>query len=235
MAAPPTTTIANLTGTYIMVCLRHPPSFPPRIRAYEPYLTSSQSKTLSDPTDAVLALQGVGWLKRKAINLATVTLSIKQYVDESGVTHVDIDQTATAARERVRRHVPDEAERLLQGRFRIINVWRPLNGPVLSNPLAFASSNTVRNEDVVPVEHRYPDRTGYTASILYNEEQRWNYLAGMKNNERILLECFDSEGEKEGSGVQGGRVPHTAFKDPRTPVGAPGRESIEVRTLVFGP
>ena len=151
------------------------------------------------------------------------------------VFRTHIDQTATAARERVRRHVPDEAERLLQGRFRIINVWRPLNGPVLSNPLAFASSNTVRNEDVVPVEHRYPDRTGYTASILYNEEQRWNYLAGMKNNERILLECFDSEGEKEGSGVQGGRVPHTAFKDPRTPVGAPGRESIEVRTLVFGP
>lgn len=151
------------------------------------------------------------------------------------VFRTHIDQTATAARERVRRHVPDEAERLLQGRFRIINVWRPLNGPVLSNPLAFASSNTVRNDDIVPVEHRYPDRTGYTASILYNEDQRWNYLGGMKNDERILLECFDSEGEKERSGVEGGRVPHTAFKDPRTPVGAPGRESIEVRTLVFGP
>lgn len=58
-------------------------------------LTSSQSKTLSDPTDAVLTLQGVGWLKRKAIGVATVTLAIKQYKDESGVTHVDIDQTAT--------------------------------------------------------------------------------------------------------------------------------------------
>ena len=31
-----------------------------------------------------------------------------------------------------------------------------------------------------------------------------------------------------------GRVPHTAFVDPRTPEGAPGRESIEVRALVFG-
>lgn len=54
-----------------------------------------QSKTLSDPTDAVLTLQGIGWLKRKAIGLATVTLSIKQYKDESGVDHIDIDQTAT--------------------------------------------------------------------------------------------------------------------------------------------
>lgn len=157
------------------------------------------------------------------------------------VFRTHIDQTASAARERVRRHVPDpaEAEKLLQGRFRIINVWRPLNGPVLSNPLAFASSHTVRDEDVVPVEHRYPDRTGHTASIVWNEGQKWNYLSGMENNERVLLECYDSAGE-EGplageSGVQGGRVPHSAFTDPRTPEGARGRESIEVRCLVFGP
>jgi len=51
-------------------------------------------KTLSDDTDPVLALQGIGWLTRKAIGLATVTLSIKQYTEE-GVTHIDIEQTAT--------------------------------------------------------------------------------------------------------------------------------------------
>lgn len=151
------------------------------------------------------------------------------------VFRTHIDQTASAARERVRRHVPGEAEELLKRRFRIINVWRPLNGPVLSNPLAFASSYSVKDSEIVPVEHRYPDRTGYTASILYNPEQRWNYLSGMTNDERILLECYDSAGEDEGSGVEGGRVPHTAFRDPRTPDGAEGRESIEVRTLVFGP
>jgi hypothetical protein len=59
-----------------------------------PKLTS-QNKTLSDETDAVLALQGIGWLTRKAIAFATVTLHVKQYVDENGVTHIDIDQTAT--------------------------------------------------------------------------------------------------------------------------------------------
>lgn len=57
----------------------------------------------------------------------------------------------------------------------------------------------------------------------------------MTNNERLLLECFDSEALKEGTKVQGGRVPHTAFVDPRSPAGAKGRESIEVRALVFGP
>jgi hypothetical protein len=52
----------------------------------------------------------------------------------------------------------------------------------------------------------------------------------MKNEDRLLLKCFDSD-ETVG---QWGRVPHTAFTDPRTPEGAVGRESIEVRALVFG-
>jgi hypothetical protein len=152
----------------------------------------------------------------------------------SPVMRVHIDQTAAAAKERVRLHLGDESEELLKGRYRIINVWRPLNGPVLSFPLGFASSLTVEDSDVVPVQHRYTNRTGQTAGIRYNPGQRWHYLSEMRNDERLLLECFDSEALKEGSAVQGGRVPHTAFIHSRTPEGAVGRESIEVRALVFG-
>lgn len=82
------------------------------------------------------------------------------------------------------------------------------------------------NDDaLVGIEHRYPDRTGETAAVKHASE-RWHYWSGMENHERLLLECFDSE--------KGGRVPHTAFVDPRTPEGARERESIEVRALVFG-
>ncbi|KAL2149460.1 hypothetical protein VTH82DRAFT_8111 [Thermothelomyces myriococcoides] len=157
------------------------------------------------------------------------------------VPRVHIDQTAYSAAQRVRRHAssPEEAERLLSSsRYRIINVWRPLNKrPVEASPLAFASSSTLRDEDVIPVEHRYPAEVGYvgqTAAIQYHPDQKWYYLSGMTGDERILLECFDSEGLKEGSPVKGGRVAHTAFDDPRTREGAEGRESIEVRALVFG-
>lgn len=151
------------------------------------------------------------------------------------VTRVHIDQTVKSATQRVRFHLPEEAEKLLQGRYRIINIWRPLNGPVQASPLGFASSSTLADEDLIPVEHRYPDRTGETAGIRYQKTQKWHYLSGMTNDERLFLECFDSESLKPGTKVQGGRVPHTAFRDPRTPEGAPGRESIEVRALVFGP
>ncbi|CAL3964032.1 unnamed protein product [Diplocarpon coronariae] len=71
MAAPAEQTLKDLSGQWVM------------------------NKTLSDDTDAILALQGIGWLTRKAIGLATVTLHAKQYVDDSSITHVDIEQTAT--------------------------------------------------------------------------------------------------------------------------------------------
>lgn len=141
------------------------------------------------------------------------------------VTRVHIDQTAESATARVHHHLPDEAEELLKGRVRIVNVWRPLNGPVQTTPLAFADSTTVKDDDLIGIEHRYPDRTGETAAVQHREE-KWHYWSGMENDERLLLECYDSE--------KGGRVPHTAFVDPRSPEGARERESIEVRALIFG-
>jgi hypothetical protein len=160
-----------------------------------------------------------------------------QDVQGGGRFHVlftHIDHTAKAAKERVQLDTGEEAEELLKGRYRIINVWRPLNGPVVDTPLCFASSASVDAKDIIHVEHRYPDRIGQTAAVRHNEGQKWHYLSGMKNDERLLLEIFDSEALREGSYLKGGRVPHSGFEDPRTPVGASRRLSIEVRTLVFG-
>jgi len=142
------------------------------------------------------------------------------------VTRAHIDQTTKSAIMRVEYHMGDEAEELLKGRYRLINVWRPLNGPVVASPLAYADSRSVPDDDIVPVEHRYPHRTGYTAGVKYTDKGKWYYWSGMKNDERILLQCYDSK--------DGARTPHTAFTDLRTQPGWPGRESIEVRTLVFG-
>lgn len=150
--------------------------------------------------------------------------------DRAPVVRVHIDQTPASAAARVKHHLPDDADKLLQGRYRIINVWRPLNGPVMALPLAVADSATVSDSDLVGVEHRYPDRNGETAAVRYNPAQKWYYWSGMNNEDRLFLKCFDSD-ETVG---QWGRVPHTAFVHPNTPEGAIGRESIEVRALVFG-
>ena len=42
------------------------------------------------------------------------------------VQRVHIDQSYKAGPQRVQHHLPDEAERLLKGRYQIINVWRPI-------------------------------------------------------------------------------------------------------------
>jgi len=144
------------------------------------------------------------------------------------VTRVHVDQTAVSTAWRVKLHNADDAEELLKGRYRIINVWRPINGPVQAHPLGFASADSVEDNDLVPVEHRYPHRTGETAGVRHNKSQKFYYLSGMQNDESLFLKCDDSN-----DGV-GQRVPHTAFVDPRTPEGAKGRESIEVRALVYG-
>lgn len=46
--------------------------------------------------------------------------------------------------------------------------------------------------------------------------EKWYYWSEIDNDERILLECYDSD--------KGGRVPHTAFVDPRSPPGAKQKE-----------
>lgn len=143
------------------------------------------------------------------------------------VNRAHIDQTPFSAKQRVEFHLSDEAPELLKGRYRIINVWRPLNGAVESHPLAFADSATVPDDDMVSVQHRYPTRTGETAAVKHNPQHQWYYWSGVDNDERLLLQCFDSQSPSN-------RVPHSAFVDPRSTEESKARESIEVRALVFG-
>lgn len=148
-------------------------------------------------------------------------------VSRGPVQRVHIDQTPSSGLARVTRHLPAaEAEELLKSRVRIINVWRPINGAVETFPLAFADSSSVPDAALGDVELRFPDRTGVIASVRKTDGQRWWYWSGVDDSERLFLQCFDS--------VSGSRVPHSAFVDPRSSPDAKGRESIEVRALVFG-
>ena len=112
--------------------------------------------------------------------------------------------------------------------MQIINLWRPIRGPLQDAPLAVCDAGTVRFDELVGSDLVYPDRVGETYSVKYSPEHRWFYVPEMTADEILLLKCYDSETD--------GRArfaPHTAFVDPTTPAGAAPRESIELRTLVF--
>lgn len=143
-------------------------------------------------------------------------------------TRVHVDQTATSGANRVREHLPDEAEELLKGRVQVINLWRPIRGPLRDSPLAVCDVTTVVADDLVASDLIYPNRKGETYSVKFNPGHRWFYFPEMTTDEALLLKCYDSATD--------GRArfaPHTAFVDPRTPADTPPRESIELRTLVF--
>ncbi|KAK9454873.1 hypothetical protein V1511DRAFT_372847 [Dipodascopsis uninucleata] len=143
------------------------------------------------------------------------------------VTFVHVDQTPWSAETRVKIHCPEEAEELLKGRFQIINYWKPISGPVEEYPLALGDALDTKFDDIVPVEHRYRDRSGETGSVMFNPNQTFYYKKGMDVDDSVLIKCYDSL-----PGVAM-RTPHTAFKDPTSPENPRPRESIEVRTLVF--
>jgi hypothetical protein len=143
-------------------------------------------------------------------------------------TRVHVDHTAKSGPQRVRDFFGDEAEELLRGRVQVINLWRPIRGPLRDAPLAVCDAGSVAANDLVPADLVYRDRVGETYGVTYNPAHRWFYVPDMQPDEALLLKCYDSATD--------GRArfaPHTAFEDPTAPADALPRESIEIRTLVF--
>ena len=139
------------------------------------------------------------------------------------------DHTVNSAPRRVRDHLPDEAEELLKHRFGVVNVWRPIRGPVLDSPLALCDAQTFADDDLIASDLVYSHVRGETSRVEYNPRHRWYYFSEMQPDEALLIRVHDSEND--------GRARlsfHTSFENPLTP-GAPPRESIEIRTLVFFP
>ncbi|KAL6310491.1 hypothetical protein BKA93DRAFT_883386 [Sparassis latifolia] len=87
MAAPQTMNTLNISGKYVM------------------------NKTLSDDSDDILRLQGVGWLIRKTIRITTLHLYCKHYVSET-VEHIDVDQTLNGIKGTAENRTFDWTERL---------------------------------------------------------------------------------------------------------------------------
>lgn len=145
-------------------------------------------------------------------------------------TRVHVDHTARSAPQRVRDLLGDEAEELLKGRVQVINMWRPIRGPLEDAPLAVCDARTVDPQDLVPSDLVYRNRVGETYSVTWNPAHRWYYAPLMRRDEALLLKIADTRED-----VAARFMPHTSFADPSTPPEAFPRESIELRTLVFHP
>ncbi len=138
------------------------------------------------------------------------------------------DYTDWSGPQRVRDILPDEAEELLKGRFGVIQTWRPINRPVVRDPLAICDAGSTGMEGAIATARIYPDRRGETLHYTFNPRHYWYYFPHMERHEAVVFKTFESE--KDGRARW---TLHCAFDDPDTPSDAPPRESIEMRTLAF--
>ena len=152
-----------------------------------------------------------------------------QHITREPASVVHNDYTDASAVRRLRDLVPaEEAQRRLQHRFCIINVWRSIHGTVLTSPLTCCDAATIAAIDLVASERRARERTGELQLVSWNPAHRWYYYPEMQRDEALLIKTFDSA--KTGLAR---RSIHTAFSNPLAPPDAPARESIESRLLVF--
>jgi hypothetical protein len=145
------------------------------------------------------------------------------------VRRVHNDHTVNSAPRRVRDHLGTDGPELLERRFGIVNVWRPIRGPVRDAPLALCDARSFTDDDLIATDLVYPHLRGETSSVAYNPAHRWYYFSDMQPDEVVLIRVHDSADD--------GRARlsfHTAFDNPLAQDAAP-RESIEVRSLVFFP
>jgi hypothetical protein len=145
------------------------------------------------------------------------------------VKGVHNDYTEASAPRRLREIVGDvEAERRMKKRWAIVQVWRPIRGKVLIDPLGICDGRSIPREGFIRVERRYKYRTGEVYHIAHHPAHVWYYFPHMERDEALVFKVFDSDAAKPSRFTA-----HSAFDDPATPPDAPPRESIETRTFAF--
>ena len=102
---------------------------------------------------------------------------------------VHVDQTAATSIARVHKHIPSpDVPKLLEGRFQIINLWRPIAAPAIDWPLALCDYRSFDLEkDTFPMTRISAESTSETIRVKYNENHKWKYLHGMTPEEIVLF------------------------------------------------
>ena len=118
----------------------------------------------------------------------------------------------------------DEAEALLRGRVQVINLWRPIRGPLRDAPLAVCDVESVAPGDLVASDLVYQHRVGEIYGVTFNPSHGWFYVPQMQPDEALLLKCFKlGDGRSRevraahrvrGSDHTGGRAAAREHRDP---------------------
>ncbi|GAA6059583.1 hypothetical protein JCM10212_000639 [Sporobolomyces blumeae] len=144
-----------------------------------------------------------------------------------------IDQDEQRAREVAKTAAGDDVFDKYR-RVQIVNLWRPLKGPVTNAPLAACDYRGFDSEnDLLRVKSAYGD----SVAVSYSPGQRWAYVSHQMPDEVLLLRCYDSNMGIDGEALFSAHSAVEIVNEPapfgreREPV-VP-RTSVEVRFVVL--
>ncbi|KAL2120200.1 hypothetical protein VTJ04DRAFT_4226 [Mycothermus thermophilus] len=152
---------------------------------------------------------------------------------------VHADESGLCGRKIVTEHLTDEERERLnkgEGRFRIINIWRPLVPMVTVKPLALCDWRSVHSSDWELCDQVLKDHIDEAMYLKHKPTHQWWWLPDQKSNEIILFVVWDSQkfrqGKQETNRCGTASTPHAAFDLPGSGSGQI-RESIEVRSIIW--
>jgi hypothetical protein len=122
-------------------------------------------------------------------------------------------------------------------RLLILQFWRNTGPPKMDLPVAFCDARSVAIDEVraLPVQNYAGGGFDFEALGVIRpgdpSQHRWYTFPAMCLDEVVAFRTFDSDLVAAGQAFW---TPHSAFRDPEVPLGAPSRRSIELRvTCLF--
>jgi len=152
----------------------------------------------------------------------------KDYEHDQPTRMAHIDFTREEAVRMIQRLYGDRAHEVLNSRWQIVNVWKPLIGPLRDWPLALCDARSVDfKHDTMPADIVFPDWVTENLQIHHNSSHEWYWLADQTPSELLIFKSADSDPDSNPAS------PHAGFYNRNVgPDDAP-RQSIDCRTFVF--
>ncbi|KJZ77358.1 hypothetical protein HIM_03082 [Hirsutella minnesotensis 3608] len=141
---------------------------------------------------------------------------------------VHVDYSAKSALKYAKRVLDEEdVGGFLSRRFQILNIWRPINGPVQDSALALCDWTTLDTKKVITFDAVRKTHTGEFMLALYDPQRSWYYMSDQDNDDLVLFKNYDSREDVAQF------VLHSPFMLPGLQPDRRHRRSIEFRFIVF--
>ncbi|KAL2833837.1 hypothetical protein BDW59DRAFT_138213 [Aspergillus cavernicola] len=172
------------------------------------------------------------WRIRSTTSTVGLPRPADRHVELGPAQWIHADESARGGMKTLREHLNDAERSKLdsgKGRFRLMNIWRPLVSTVRARPLALCDLHSVSPEDWELCDQIHVDRVDEAMYLKRRDNHSWWWLPEQRDDELTFFIVWDSKRYFEGAQAS---TPHGAFDLPASSE-MTQRHSIEVRSIFW--